>query len=87
MLRLRRRPGDASPEAESLGGQALFLALAGQRAASALHAGEPHVAIVHGNERHILLLAAKTHLVTLLVDGSADLGDVERATRAAFSGR
>lgn len=81
------RLGDDSYQGEVLAGQALYLAMIDGRLGERLQAGEAHSAVVHGADRHLLHFTAKNHLVTLLVDGGAQVGPVELAARKVLAGR
>jgi predicted regulator of Ras-like GTPase activity (Roadblock/LC7/MglB family) len=75
------RVADDSYEGEVLSGQALYVAMVGRQLGDQLQAGEIHSAVVHGAARHVVLFAAKSHLVTAVVDAAAQVGAVEAAVR------
>jgi hypothetical protein len=52
-----------------------------------LKAGAIHSAVVQGATRHLLLLVAKNHFVTLLLEAKAEVGAVELELRKALAGR
>jgi predicted regulator of Ras-like GTPase activity (Roadblock/LC7/MglB family) len=79
------RVGHDGYEAEVLGGQALYLALAGRRISEALKAGELRSAAVQGATRNLLTLATKSHLVALLVKADTDVGAAEQEMRKALT--
>lgn len=79
------RFGDDSYEAEVLAGQALYLAMVSRQLGDRLRAGEVHAAVVHGTARQLLLLAARDHLIALLVEAGAQVGAVETVVRRTLT--
>jgi predicted regulator of Ras-like GTPase activity (Roadblock/LC7/MglB family) len=78
--------GDDSYEAETLGGQALFLSMIGSQLGALLQAGATTSAVVHGTSHHLLLFATKSHFLSVLVNGEAQVGPVEAEVRRILSG-
>ncbi len=78
---------DDGYEEEVLAGQALYLAMIGRQLGATFQAGEVHSAVVHGTKHHLLLFAAKSHLLCVLVDGEAQLGNVEAEVRKMLTRR
>ena len=72
---------DTTFEGEALAGKAAFLALVGNQLGVVFRAGQLRSAAVHGTSRHMLLLAGKNHYLTILVEGSAEVGAVEAEIR------
>ncbi len=79
------RLGDDSYQGEVLAGQALYLAMMDRQLGERLQAGDAQSAVVHGTTRHLVLFTAKSHLVTLLVDGDAQVGPIESAARKVLA--
>ncbi|HEY6001699.1 MAG TPA: DUF4388 domain-containing protein [Anaeromyxobacter sp.] len=77
--------GDEGYEGEIVRGQAQYVAMVGRQLGEKLQAGALHAVVVRGTTRHVLLLVAKSHLVTVLVDGEAQVGAVEGAVRKALA--
>ena len=78
--------GDDSYEAEALGGQALFLSMIGGQLGALFQSGAITSAVVHGTTRHLLLFSTKTHFLSVLVNGDAQVGPVEADVRRVLSG-
>ena len=76
---------DASGEAENLAGKAAYLALIASRLGDSLRAGALRAAVIHGATEHCLLLAARDHYLSLLLDGAADIASVEASVRKLFA--
>jgi predicted regulator of Ras-like GTPase activity (Roadblock/LC7/MglB family) len=76
-----RRVGDDSFEAETLEGQTAYLALLGKKLGEIFQLGDPLVATVRGEQQHLLLMASKTHDVSVLVRGDEQPGAVEAEIR------
>ncbi len=79
------RVGYDGYEAEVLGGQALYLALAGGRISEALKAGEVRSAVVQGSRKNLVTLATKSHLVALVVSADTEVGAAEQGMRKALT--
>jgi predicted regulator of Ras-like GTPase activity (Roadblock/LC7/MglB family) len=79
------RVGDDGYEGDVVRGQAQYVAMVGQQLGEKLRAGEMRAVVVRGTTRHVLLFVAKSHLVTVLVDGEAQVGAVEGAVRKALA--
>ena len=78
--------GDDSYEAESLGGQALFLAMVGGQLGTLFQAGALASAVVQGTTHHLLAFSTKTHFLSVLVSADAQVGPVEAEVRRVLSG-
>jgi hypothetical protein len=78
--------GDDSYEAEALGGQALFLSMMGTQLGALFQAGAITSAVVHGTTRHLLVFSTKSHFLSVLVNGDAQVGPVEAEVRRVLSG-
>jgi predicted regulator of Ras-like GTPase activity (Roadblock/LC7/MglB family) len=72
---------DSTFEGESLAGKAAFLAMVGNQLGTIFRAGQLRSAVVHGAARHVLLLAGKSHYLSVFVEGSAEVGAVEAEIR------
>ena len=81
------RTGDDSYEAETLEGQTAYLAMLGRRLGEIFQAGQVLAATVQGTDRHLLLLATRTHDLSVLVEGSSQPGAVEAEIRKLVSSR
>lgn len=81
------RVGDDSYEAETLEGQTAFLAMLGKRLGEIFHLGEAMVATVQGTQQHLLLMASRTHDVSVLVRGDEQPGAVEAEIRRVVAAR
>jgi predicted regulator of Ras-like GTPase activity (Roadblock/LC7/MglB family) len=79
------RIGDEGYESEIAAGQAQYVAMVGRQLGEKLQAGAMHSVVVQGATRHVLLLVAKHHLVTVLVDAAAQVGAVEGAVRKTLA--
>lgn len=79
------RVGNDGYEGEIVAGQAQYVALVGRQLGEKLQAGALHSVVVRGETRHVLLLVAKSHFVTVLVDAGAQVGAVESAVRKALA--
>jgi hypothetical protein len=75
------RLGDDSYQAEVLAGQAIYLEMAARQLGACLQVGDHLSAVVQGTGRHLVFFVARSHLVTVLVDGSATVGEVEAEVR------
>jgi predicted regulator of Ras-like GTPase activity (Roadblock/LC7/MglB family) len=80
------RVGDDSYEAEVVAGQALYLALTGNRLGASFQVGELVSAAVQGTSRHLLFFATRNHFLSIVVSAEAQLGPVEAAARKIFAG-
>jgi predicted regulator of Ras-like GTPase activity (Roadblock/LC7/MglB family) len=69
--------GDTSYEAETLAGQAVYVAMLGKQLGTCFDSGELTSASIHGTERHLLLLATKNHYLCVLIHAGASPGQVE----------
>ena len=76
---------DASFAGESLAGQALYLAMVGNRLGGIFGVGEVKSAAVQGKECHLLMFESKSHYLSIAVKGSAQLGAVEAELRQALA--
>jgi len=72
---------DASYEAELLVGDAIYLAMVGQRFGSIFQAGEVVSATVEGTAHHIIVFSERSHVVSVLVAGETQVGPVEAEIR------
>jgi hypothetical protein len=72
---------DSTFEGEALAGKAAFLAMVGTQLGTIFRAGQLRSAVVHGAARHMLLLAGRNHYLSVLVEGSAEVGSVEAEIR------
>lgn len=77
--------GDDSYESEALGGQALFLSMVGAQLSALLQSGAVLSAVVHGTQRHLLVLSTKSHFLSFLVNGDAQVGPIEAEVRRVLS--
>ncbi len=80
------RVGDDSFEAETLAGQAIYLAIVGKQLGAIFQAGEVNSAMVQGASNHLLLFATKNHYLSVLVRGDSQAGAVEAEVRRALAG-
>lgn len=78
--------GDESYEAEELAGRALYLAMVGRQLGATFRAGDMLSATVEGGRQHLLVFAAAGHLLSVLVDGDAQVRAVEAEVRRALGG-
>lgn len=78
---------DSSFEGETLAGQAAYLSMVGNHLGTIFRAGPIHSAVVHGSKKHVLLLAAKNHYLSVLMDGEAEVGSVESEVRKILTNR
>ncbi|MBI5069560.1 MAG: DUF4388 domain-containing protein [Deltaproteobacteria bacterium] len=78
--------GDDSYESEALGGQALFLSMVGGQLSALLQSGAILSAVVHGTSHHLLLLSTRSHFLSFLVNGDAQVGSVEAEVRRVLNG-
>ncbi len=81
------RLGDDSYEAETLEGQTAYLAMLGRRLGEIFQVGEALAATVHGTDQHLLLLASKTHDLSVMVKGTEQPGAVEAEIRKLVTAR
>ncbi len=81
------RVGDGSYEAETLEGQTAFLAMLGKRLGEIFQAGDVLAATVHGTNQHLLLLASKTHDLSVRVKGTDQPGAIEAEIRKLVTAR
>lgn len=77
--------GDASYEAEVLGGQAIFLSMIGNQLGTIFQSGAILSAAVHGANKHLLLFATKSHFLSIVVKGEFQAGPVEAEVRKVLS--
>jgi predicted regulator of Ras-like GTPase activity (Roadblock/LC7/MglB family) len=79
-----RQAGQASYEAEVLAGHSAYLASAAAELGGLFQAGELRAASARGARQSLLLLAARNHLLGVLIRPDADPGAVEAAIRGAL---
>lgn len=75
------RVGDDSYEAESLEGQAAYLAMVGTRLGGIFGVGDVVAAVTQGPDQNLLVLATRSHYLGVLVRGDAQPGAVEAEVR------
>jgi hypothetical protein len=75
------RPADDSAEAETLAGQALYLAMVTRRIGANLPLGECLSAAVQGSRCQLLFLVTKNHYLALRIKAEAPPGSVEVGVR------
>ncbi len=75
------RLADDTYQGEMLEGQTVYLSMLGRRLGEIFQAGEVLAAAVQGTERHLLLLAARHHYLSVLVEGTSQPGAVEAEIR------
>jgi predicted regulator of Ras-like GTPase activity (Roadblock/LC7/MglB family) len=78
---------DGSFEGETLAAQTAFLSMIGEQLGTILGAGPMQSAVAQGAKRHLVLLATKTHHLSVLVEGDAEVGTVEPEIRKVLSNR
>ncbi len=71
---------DSTFEGEALAGKAAYVAMVGNQLGAIFRTGLLRSAVVHGTARHMLLLAAKSHYLSLSIEG-AEAGAVEADAR------
>jgi len=81
------RVGDDSYEAEKLEGQTAYLAMLGKRFGQIFDVGDVLAGTVHGMEQHLLLLASRTHDLSVLVKGTEQPGAIEAEIRKLVTAR
>ncbi len=69
--------GDNSYEAETLGGQATYLAMIGKQLGSIFGAGEIDFAAVQGNSKHLLLFPHEEELICVLVSAESNRSTID----------
>ena len=79
-----RQVGQAGYEAEVLAGHSAYLARAAAELGGLFQAGELRAASARGARQSLLLLAARNHLLGVLIRPDADPGAVEAAIRGAL---
>jgi predicted regulator of Ras-like GTPase activity (Roadblock/LC7/MglB family) len=79
-----RPAGQAGYEAEVLAGHSAYLASAAAELGGLFQAGELRAASARGARQSLLLLAARSHLLGVLIRPDADPGAVEAAIRGAL---
>lgn len=76
-----------SYQAETLAGQALYLAMVGNQAGTVFKTGPLLSAVVHGSRQHFLLLSAKSHFLSVLIAADTPPGAVEAEVRRVLAAR
>ncbi len=79
--------GGGGYEAESLAGQAAYLAMVQSQLGAVFNAGEVTSAAVQGTTCHLLLFAAKNHYLSVLARSESPIGAVEAEVRKALVNR
>ena len=72
-------------EGEALAGQAAYLMLVGSQLGAALRTGDLQRAAVQGTTQHLLLLANKSHYLTVLIRPENEVGVVETEVKKALA--
>ncbi len=80
-----QRVGDQSPQGEKVAGQALYLSQVAKQLGAVFGAGELQSAAVQGTTHHFLLLATKSHYLSVLGKAESRLGALESEVRRALS--
>jgi predicted regulator of Ras-like GTPase activity (Roadblock/LC7/MglB family) len=77
--------GDDSYQSEVLAGHAVFLSMLGNQLGSVFQAGTILSAVVQGTTNHLVLFSTKSHLLSVLVQGSTQAGAVESEVRRVLA--
>jgi predicted regulator of Ras-like GTPase activity (Roadblock/LC7/MglB family) len=81
-----QRAGDPSSQGEALAGQTIYLSTVAKQLGAVFGSGELQSAAVQGTKHHLLLLATKSHYLSILGNGKSRLAALETEVRKTLSG-